>query len=77
MLWKVRVKMEYESTRLKRRKIVPCIVGQDITVLVEADDSDQAFERGVAYAKDHAPFGPKWQSFDPREAVQFTLPQSI
>ena len=74
MIWKVKVKCEGHGKTAGGRVRS---YNHWVTCLVEAETDDAAFASAQEFAQSVAPFGPKWESFDPREASRFELPASI
>lgn len=74
MIWKVKVLCEGQGKTSGGRMRA---YRHWVTCLVEALDDDEAFAAGAKFAETEAPIGPKWVSFDPREASQLSLPVLI
>ena len=76
MIWKVKVLCEaHGKTVAKKPK--PIVLRHWVTCLVEAENDHDAFGNAMEFAMNVAPFGPKWESFDAREAVQLSLPYQL
>ena len=76
MIWKVKVLCEAHGKTVGK-KPQPCVIRHWVTCLVAASTDDEAFAAGAKFAETQVPMGPKWESFDPREASILYLPAAI